>query len=185
MGCCLGPGVSREGAQTVQLALGFYNDERLIWKIFAACGKRERERERVSEETFPHVVIVAASSTFTSPTSSSRFTLPERSEGAQCSPMITKLSFFFYLGATGGPCHFLLMAPVVETGILSKINKNDCQAMEREREERERANKTETETVNQLRSHLFKLSFSLFFSFAESHKMLPPFSILSLFLYSP
>lgn len=29
------------GGQTVRLALGFYNDERLIWKIFAAFVERE------------------------------------------------------------------------------------------------------------------------------------------------
>lgn len=48
----------------------------------------------------------------------------------------------FHLGHWGLP--FLINGAVVRTGILSKINKNDCQAREQIK-------------LNQLRSHLFKL----------------------------
>lgn len=80
----------------------------------------------------------------------------------------------FHLGHWGLP--FLINGAVVRTGILSKLIK-----MIARREQIKLK-------LNQLRSHLFKLSSSssasspFFSAKSESHKMLPPFSILYLSL---
>lgn len=78
-----GSAVGGDGVKQLSCSLGFDNDERLIWKIFAACGKSERNFS---------------------------FTCSCCCLALLCSPMITKLSFTWGIGA----CHFLLMAPLSE-----------------------------------------------------------------------
>lgn len=133
---CVDEGKGRgDGVKQLSCSLGFYNDERLIWKIFAACGKSERNFSSscCCYCCLPLLGVIGVGC-------------------VRCSPMITKLSFTWGIGA----CHFLLMAPLSKPEFFQKLIKMIA--------------RREQIILNQLRPHLFKLSSPFFWPSPKATK---------------